>query len=342
MPRMLTIKGDWLGRALRVSALAFAIGVAPAAILATGWAHATEAEGTADAGSDASASGTGEGTSSSGQESDAGASAGTSPDGGSATGSGSTEGEAQQTGDGTSIGAQTGADVDVAAETQNGVGNAKADAAAYADTDPGKKTKLTASAAATTDGVPNSEASTTKNGKTTTSATAAYRQPGTYYCSDTCTEGYSKTSKKKSVSVAVQDDAYSLAVASRKSAYAQSGALSDFSKQQQKTISKALSVGAYAYAGRNSARASAFANSFAEIMTGQGGTDTRQEEGFSGYARSSSFARATACVGGNCGKGKGSATAGVRSFTVVKDCDRTPRKVGNFVFPVCEYRVVAR
>jgi hypothetical protein len=45
-------------------------------------------------------------------------------------------------------------------------------------------------------------------------------------------------------------------------------------------------------------------------------------------------------VGSGCGKPN--ALAAARSFTVVRDCDRTERKIGNFRFPACEYRVVAR
>jgi len=100
-------------------------------------------------------------------------------------------------------------------------------------------------------------------------------------------------------------------------------------------ITRSLSVGAYARANQKTARSVAFANAFSRTSLSK-----KNNEKYLGFTRANAYARATACVGGNCGKGKATATA--RSFSVVKDCDREPRKVGNFVFPACEYSVVAR
>ncbi len=342
MANVLSIHGKQLGGALRLAVFSAFLGISSTALMAPGLAYATDAQGTADAGSDASASGTGEGTSTSGQGSSAGAGSESNPGGGSASGAGSTSAGAEQTGDGGSIGAETTADVTAEAEKTSDGTSAAATAEASAEVDPGKETTLTANAAATTVGTPNSQASTKKNGTTTTSATATYQQPGSYFCSDACTKGYTKTTGKKTVSIAVQEDAYSLAVASKKNAYAKAGAFSDFNKKQQITISKALSVGVFAFAGKNSARATGFANAFAEIQTSGNQAD---RVGFSGFARANSYAKAAACVGGNClpEKAKVRATAtGFAGFTVVKDCDREEKVSGFFKFPVCEYRVVKR
>jgi hypothetical protein len=331
MPNVLSRNGKRVACTLRVAVLAVALGLSPAALLASGSAHAIEAEGTAEVDSTGSASGTGEGVSSSGQESNASATAETSPTGGSATGTGETSADAEQG----KIGAETEAAVDTSAEKWNGTTTATATSTAIADVDPGKKTVLTANATANSDDVPDSAASTKKNGVTTTSATAAYRQPGSYFCSDACTEGYTKTTNKKTVSVAVQDDEYSLAVASRKSAYAKAGALSDFSKKERKTINKALEVEAYASAGRKTARAEAFANAFAEFIIG--GSDTSRVGAYAS-ARANSRAKATACVGSNCLP----KPPVVAQIVVVRDCDRQERIIGFFKFPVCEYRTVKR
>ncbi|HSO48891.1 MAG TPA: hypothetical protein VLQ68_13285 [Rhizobiaceae bacterium] len=335
MAKVLSDHSKRLGGALRLAVFAAILGISSTALMASGLAYASDAQGTADAGSDASASGSGEGTSGSGQDSSSGAESESSPGGGSASGAGTSSAGAEQSGDGGSIGADTAATAAAAAEKSDDGTSAAAAAAASANVAPGKKTTLAAGASATTVSNPASSASTNKNGTTTTSATAAYRQPGTYYCSDTCNEGYTKTTGKKTVSVAMQDDAYSLAVASKKSAYAKAGALSDFTKKEQKSITKALSVDVFASAKKNSARATAFANAFGEIQTSG---DQGSRVGFAGIARASSYAKATACVGGNCL----SKPVQAKSVTIVKDCDRTERVIGFFKFPVCEYRVVTR
>ena len=199
--------------------------------------------------------------------------------------------------------------------------------------------EITASAQASAGATPTAKASTSLDGLLTTMATAAYQQAGTFYCSAGCTTGYSKQTGKKTVSVAVQDDAFSLAVTSRKSAYAKSGAINDFNKKEQKTITRSLSVGAYAKANQKSARGVAVANAAARASV-----SNKHNEKYLGFTKAGAFARASACVGDGCGKGKGraNATAAARGFAVVRECDRAPRKVGNFTFPGCEYKVVAR
>lgn len=338
MSKVLSNHSKRLGGALRLAVFAAILGISSTALMASGLAYASDAQGTADAGSDASASGSGEGTSSSGQDSSSGAESESNSGGGTASGAGTSSAGAEQSGDGGSIGAETAATAAAAAEKSDDGTSAAATAAASSEVDPGKLTTLQATASATTYVNPASTAATAKNGVTTTSATAAFRQPGTYYCSDTCTEGFTKTTGKKTVSVAKQDDAYSLAVASKKSAYAKAGALSDFTKKEQKSITKVLSVNVFAAARKNSARAKSYANAFGEIQTSG---DQGSRVGFAGIVRSNSYAKATACVGGNCLPAEATAT-GFAGYTVERDCDREEKVSGFFKFPVCEYRVVKR
>jgi hypothetical protein len=86
--------------------------------------------------------------------------------------------------------------------------------------------EISASAQASAGATPAAVASTSLNNVLTTMATAAYKQVGTIFCSDGCSAGsYTKQTGKKTVSVAREDDAFSLAVASKKSAYAKSAAI---------------------------------------------------------------------------------------------------------------------
>ncbi len=262
----------------------------------------------------------------------------------SATGDASTDANAQQSTGGNTSTAAAETDTEAAADNLGGfyqagaTGSAGAQGTVNADTQEGE---ISATAYASAGAVPTAAASTSLNNVLTTSATATYLQPGSFFCEGGCTTGYSKQTGKKTISVARLDDAFSLAVASKKSAYAKSGAINDFTRKEQKTITRSLSVGAYAKANHTSARAVAFANASARASLSR-----KNSEKYLGFTKAGASARATACVGDNCGKGKGkgrgSAVASARTFTVVRDCARTGRRVGNFIFPGCEYKVVAQ
>ena len=181
----------------------------------------------------------------------------------SATGTAATDANANQSTGGSTSSASAATDTDANADNLGGFYQAGASGqAGSAGTLDGQTSagEITASAQASAGATPTAKASTSLDGLLTTMATAAYQQAGTFYCSAGCTTGYSKQTGKKTVSVAVQDDAFSLAVASRKSAYAKSGAINDFNKKEQKTITRSLSVGAYAKANQKSARGVAVAN----------------------------------------------------------------------------------
>lgn len=261
-----------------------------------------------------------------------------------ATGDASTDANAQQsTGGSTSTAsAQTG--TEATADNLGGVYQADATAEASGQGTVGAQSKsgdITATASASGGTTPAASASTSRNNVVTTSATAAYHQAGTYYCSSACTTGYSKQTGKKTISIAVLEDAYSLAVASKKSAYAKAGAFNDFTKKEQKTITRSLSVGVYAKANQKSARSVALANAFSLSSPGK-----KNSGKFTGFTQAGAYAKATACVGGNCvavaRNAKAATAAKAYGFAIIRDCDRTPRSAGNFAFSSCQYKVVAR
>jgi hypothetical protein len=329
-------------RFTRAAALMAALACTAIVTQAPHQAFAQEAQAVGTGEGDSSSTGIG-GNTSANQSSNFSATASTTVGGDySATGNASTDANAQQSTGGNTSTASAQTDTQAEADNLGGffqagaTGSAGADGSVNGDV---KEGDISASAFASAGATPQAEASTSLNGIQTTHATAAYQQPGSFSCLGGCTSGYSKQTGKKTVSVAMREDAFSLAVASKKSAYAKSGAINDFTKKEQKTITRSLSVGAYARANQKSARGVAFANAFSRTSQSK-----KNNEKYLGFTKANAFAKATACVGSNCGKGKGSAAAavaGARSFTVVRDCDRQERKIGNFSFPVCEYKVVA-
>jgi hypothetical protein len=342
MAVLLKISIPSASRFTRAAALMAALACTAIVTQAPHQAIAQEAQAVGTGEGESSATGIG-GNTSANQSSSFSATASTTAGGDySATGDASTDANAQQsTGGNTSTasaetGTQSNADNLGGFYQAGATGSASADGSVNADSQSGD---ISATANASAGAIPTASASTKLGGATTTSATATYQQPGSFFCEGGCTTGYSKQTGKKTVSVAKLDDAFSLAVASKKSAYAKSGAINDFTKKEQKTINRSLSVGAYARANQKSAKGEAFAKASSRTAL-----SNKNSEKYLGFTKANSFARATACVGANCGKGKGNAAVVATSglFSVVRDCDRQDRTIGKFSFSVCEYKVVAR
>ncbi len=322
---------------VRTAALAFALGCAAVSVLPSS-VNAQSAEATADGGGSGEATGSNSSSADFGGEGSVDANGGSDP---SATGEASTGANAQSN---ETSSAETQTDSTANAQGTDGVYSANAEANATAGVDQSIATSITAVAEALAGDTPQAAASTTEDGVQTTSAQVVNGLSATANCAGACTQSYEKVSKKKSIAFAVLDNAISLAMTTKKSAYAKSGVYSDLSKKEQRFYGHYFGTAhaaAEAYADRKGARANAQASAGSMKF---GGSDTFMSSsrgGKSGYARANSFARATACVG-DCKKDKAPPAAAAPVFTLVRDCDREHRKFGKVHFPNCEYKILFR
>jgi hypothetical protein len=237
---------------------------------------------TGDGGSTGDASGSDTGSASTGTSGTASAGDGT------AGSDISSSGSAEQTSGDTTTEANTTA-TSTANVDQEGSGyDATSSATAGGDTGGGGAVgSVTATASADTTGVNPTASASTDNGTQPTSANATFGQEPVATAPLGGKE-IEKQNAKKSVAIAIAPDgSYSIAVAKKNSAYAKSG-----TNYYGKTLNAAVRslVAAYAKATRDYGLANASASAWAS------------SNGGGGFARSSSWTNAFACVGSGCQK----------------------------------------
>ena len=278
-------RSDFASKYLSLTALALATALTFGS--GANWVYAQ------DSGSQASADGSSSGSASGSDSSSASQSAGGGVDAGSneASGDSAASADASQTsGDvTTSAAANTGATATAEMNGDSSSASAEATAAGSGTTPQGGAAtpKLTATANAEYGETPTASASTSADLATTTSATSVYGVSADAFAPGG-TE-YEKVGKWKTVAVAVlPNGTYSVAVTTRKSSFAKSGAYDgDYETFSGKDMRAAVRAAVAAYAKAN--------NRFAEAGASANGRGS--SAGGGGWATTSSNSRANACVG---------------------------------------------
>lgn len=270
-----------------------------------------EASGSGDGTGDA----TGSDSASAGMDGTAGVEVNAAPNGDTtATGNANTTANATQTSGGDTTSADTNTNTVANASKIGNVFSADATANAEGNSSPGGTTgKQTATADATYgNGAPTANAKTLEDGSMTTEAQVVHGQTATASCSGACTKQVEKVGSKKTVALAIFENAMSLAVTTKKGAFAKSGVFSDFTYADAKYGGKAV-VSAFAKATGTYARSGASASAWS------GGGEN------GAWARASSNAHAKACVG-DCRP---------PAPKVALACDWEWKEVGVFRVPYC-------